>query len=135
MLGMFKIAGLSAVLSAGFVTAYNPSKLPDTAPVSGKIFVDRVPESDDRPTTRQTGPAPIMQSAGPAHGAAKGDRLGADVGETCRNHAWPNIARECLVAAEGTPVRNVVRTITVEMREGANTSVLVRVPAGDMAQR
>lgn len=140
MLEMIKIAGLSAVLSAGFVTAYNPSKLPETAPVSGKIYVDRILESDDRPmTSRITSTAtPRVQeaAAGSANQASKGDQLRtAGLGESCRAQAWPNIARECLVAAEGTPVRNMVRTITVETRESANTSVLVRLPSGDVAQR
>jgi hypothetical protein len=30
----------------------------------------------------------------------------------CAKQAWPYVARECLSAAQGTPVRNVTRTIT-----------------------
>lgn len=34
----------------------------------------------------------------------------------CTKQAWPYVARECLAAAEGTPVRKVTRTITANVR-------------------
>ncbi|NNM73035.1 hypothetical protein [Enterovirga aerilata] len=34
----------------------------------------------------------------------------------CARQAWPYVARECLAAADGTPVRKVSRTITASGR-------------------
>jgi hypothetical protein len=34
----------------------------------------------------------------------------------CAKEAWPYVARECLAAADGTPVRKVSRTITTNGR-------------------
>ena len=65
----------------------------------------------------------------------KGDLLRKAPQGACASQAWPNVAPECLEAASGTPVRSNVRMITVEQREGTNTSVLVRIPATEIAQR
>lgn len=67
--------------------------------------------------------------------SAKGDLQRAGSEGACASQAWPNIASECLGAPDGTPLRRSVRMITVEGREGANTSILVRLPAADVAQR
>ena len=34
----------------------------------------------------------------------------------CAKQAWPYVARECLAAADGTPVRQVSRTIAIVAR-------------------
>jgi hypothetical protein len=34
----------------------------------------------------------------------------------CTKQAWPYVARECLAAADGTPVRQVTRTIAIVAR-------------------
>ena len=34
----------------------------------------------------------------------------------CTKQAWPYVARECLAAADGTPVRQVSRTIAIVAR-------------------
>lgn len=139
MLELMKIVGLSAALSAGFVTASEMNEPADREPVSAKIYTDRVPQGEAVParvlkiTYAAGGPE---EAKGPQTSTkTKGDLLRPGPQRNCASQAWPNIAPECLGAADGTPFRGPVRMITVEQREGANTSVLVRVPAAEVAQR
>ncbi|MDQ4135083.1 MAG: hypothetical protein M3158_02750 [Pseudomonadota bacterium] len=128
MFELLKIAGVSAVLSAGFVTASEMQPQPAPEAAGAKIYNDRVPEGE---TTRFSH---AVYTVAPQDGDAglqtrregKGDALGKAQG--CASQAWPHIAPECL--GEGRPARGV-RMITVEQRQGANISVLVRVPASD----
>jgi hypothetical protein len=137
MFELMKIVGVSAVLSAGVVTASEMRGQPASEPVSGKIYTDRVPVGDAAPSrtlriayaSRDEGQEPRM-SAG-----TKSDLLRKATQGACESQAWPHITPECLESANGTPVRTSVRLITVEQREGANTSVLVRVPSPALAQR
>ena len=116
MFGLIKIAGLSAVLSAGLVTAYTP------APADGgKLYQDRIAQSFD-----DVGPAvrPVAFTLASAETTGSIDKAS----QRCAAQAWPNIAPGCLSAAAGTPARASVRTITIEKRETPNTSTLVRLP-------
>jgi hypothetical protein len=136
MFELMKIVGVSAVLSAGFVTASEMQAQPGRELASGKIYTDRVPQGDAVPARalRITYTGSQGESRGAqASAGGKGDLLRKAQG-TCASQAWPNVARECLEAANGTPARSV-RMITVEQREGANTSVLMRVPSPEIAQR
>jgi hypothetical protein len=134
MFQLLKIVAVSAVLSAGFVLM---SKMRvDAAATGGKVYIDRLPQGDAAPAQ----PSRLIHLAGgqidaPTAGAAagKGDSMRA-VPLACTAQAWPHVSRDCLIAADGTPARASVRTITMERREG-NTSVLVRVPAPELAQR
>lgn len=134
MFELMKIVGVSAVLSAGLVTASEMQPQPGAEPTSGKIYGDRVPEGD---------PARIEWAAYTAgqgdedqaqmRREGKGDAFAKGQQPECASQAWPHIAPECL-AGSGNPARGSVRMITVEQRQGANTSVLVRVPAADLAR-
>lgn len=114
--GMIKIAGLSAVLSAGLVTGFAPEPA-----AGGKLYQDRVVQSseEDAPAAR---PVAFRLAAAETTGSI------AKAAQHCTAQAWPNIAPECLTAASGTPARASVRTITIERRETPNTSTLVRLP-------
>lgn len=57
-----------------------------------------------------------------------------DFAPACANALWPHIDAACLTTADGRPARHV-RTITIGYLEGANTTVLVRIPVAEMAQR
>ena len=116
MFGMIKIAGLSAVLSAGLVTGFAPE--PATG---GKLYQDRVAQSfeDAAPSVR---PVAVRLAAAETTGSI------GKAAQDCTAQAWPNIVPECLSAASGTPARASVRTITIEKRETPNTSTLVRLP-------
>lgn len=121
MFGTFKLIGITAALAAGVVTAYDMPQVRAGSETAGKTYYDRVLPSE------------------PAHtGSIKSD-VKADAVRTrdpsCASEAWPNISRGCLLVEAGTPVRKPARTITIEKREGVNTSVLVRVPPGEIASR
>ena len=138
MFELMKIVGVSAVLSAGFVTASEMQVQPEREPVSGKIYTDRLPQGDAIPARvwRITyAPASGQDESRPQTSGTKGDLLRKAPQGACASQAWPNIASECLESASGIPVRSGVRMITVEQREGANTSVLVRTPSPELAQR
>ncbi len=52
----------------------------------------------------------------------------------CAGATWPNIDAKCLSTADGSPAPHV-RTITIGYQAGANTTVLLRFPSADVAQR
>lgn len=135
MFELLKIVGVSAVLSAGFVTASEIPGQPDREP-SAKIYTDRVPEGDAVPSRalRITYVAATPEEGPQVSNEAKGDLL-RNAPQRCASQTWPNIAPECLGAPDGTAHRGNVRMITVEQRDGANTSVLMRVPVSEVAQR
>ena len=136
MLDLMKIVGLSAVLSAGFVTA-SEIQAPAAPQTAGeKIYNDRVPQGEAVPAgTLRISYAAQSVDFGRVQAArdSKGNLLRNSPQRDCAAQAWPHIAPEC-VGTEGNPPRTV-RMITVEQREGANTSVLVRLPASDIALR
>lgn len=125
MITVLKLAGLSAVLSAGVVTAYELPKA--TAPAQAKIYQNRIlPDA----------PAPVAYAdAGKAVGPTGGAADDGSVGPNCFAQAWPYVSQDCVSDAKGAPARKAVRTITIERREAANTSTLVRVPTAAFAAR
>jgi len=136
MFQLLKIVGVSAVLSAGLVLV-SEMRVDAAASTGAKVYVDRLPQGEAAPAQ----PSRLIHLAGgqmdaptPGTAAGKGDSLRA-APLACTTQAWPHVSRECLVAADGTPARASVRTITMERREGVNTSVLVRMPAPELAQR
>lgn len=133
MLSTAKILGLSAVLSAGLVTALEFPRASET--IAPKAFSDRLVQEADAPSTTlrlPAGTASFTVSRAADGSLRKGDAAPAP---RCEVQAWPNIERACLSAADGTPARQAVRTITVETREAPNTSTLTRLPRTAMAQR
>lgn len=79
--------------------------------------------------------APVTQAHPAIQAAAartnKGDLL---VPPPCAGQRWPDIAPGCLVAADGTAIRPI-RTVTVGYRSGEASSVLIRMPAPQVASR
>ena len=133
MIASFKMIGLASALSAGVVTAYDLPR--QSAEPAGKTYYDRILPSDEIEAPKTVVALSVPETTGSVKASAepgKGDRL-AD--PSCAAQTWPNISRDCLVAENGTPIRKPVRTITIEKREGANTSTLVRVPATGVASR
>ena len=138
MFATFKMIGLASALSAGVVTAYDLPQLRDNAAPAGKTFYDRVLPSEEiqAPVTLAYA-ASLPETTGSEKEVrqdGKGDQL-KSLDATCSNQTWPNISRDCLVAENGATIRKPARTVTIEKREGANTSVLVRVPATGVASR
>lgn len=128
MLEAVKVIGLSAVLSAGLVTASAIPGMPVSGPVNAKIYSDRVADAAGPRLVAYT-----VASARTTTTQTRGDSL--SVADRCADQAWPHIPHECLTAVGTATARKSVRTITIEQREGANTSVLVRLPAPQLAQR
>jgi len=135
MLSWIKIAGLSAILSAGVVTASGNTGQAAITP--GKVSYDRLPPSSDVPEVRFGTRSLVGAPATPrsAFASGKGDRWSAPSEADCSRQAWPYISDACLAPAGEARAWRSVRTITVETREGANTSVLVRVPQPALAAR
>jgi len=126
MIGLLKIAGLSAVLSAGLVAAFDGSFAPERSLAAGTKRLDRLAQGTGEPARAQNG------SDRTASGHRNSMRS-ASAG--CAEQAWPYIAPACVASTQGAPVRAAARLITIEQRhEDANTSVLVRVPLS-LAQR
>jgi hypothetical protein len=123
MFGLVKIAGLSAVLSAGLVNAYTPA--PETG---AKLYQDRIVQSE-------AASVPLVRTAAytSSQDNVKGLAGKADSLRGCASQTWPNISPDC-VSPGAAPARAAVRTITIEKRDGGNTSVLVRLPT-DLAGR
>jgi hypothetical protein len=69
------------------------------------------------------------ENAAAVAGAPKGDFAPA-----CANAPWPNIEAGCLAAANGHPASHI-RTITIGYQAGDNITVLVRIPAAEIALR
>ena len=135
MMQWFKIAGLSAILAAGVVTAFGNTGQAASNP--GKLFHDRLPSSNDVP---QVGPETRALAVAPATsdqvvGSGKSDRLDARAQADCATQVWPYISAGCLIPVGEARAPRPVRTIAVETREGPNTSVLVRVPQTTVAAR
>jgi len=135
MMQWIKIAGLSAILAAGVVTAFGDTG--QAAPAPGKLFHDRLLASSDmpeaRPETRSRVVAPALSDRSVASG--KGDSLTASSKVDCTSQAWPYISAACLTPVGEARAPRPVRTITVETRAGANTSVLARVSQPTLAIR
>ena len=141
MFGLLKIAGISAVLSAGLVTAFDVPGAPERAPIAGQKFSDRLPQADGQVAARwaaaeTTGSVTVSEAVLRTQAAGgKGD-FQRMTSAGCDAQTWPNIAPACLTSADGTPVRQAVRTITIEeRRDDERTSVLARVPAAEIARR
>ena len=118
MITILKLAGVSAVLSAGVVTAFEPPQ----APVSGKIYQDRIIAEPAGPVTLADASAATVQKVA--------NDAGPSSGPDCRAQAWPYVSRDCM-SADGNAARKAVRTITIERRDAPNTSTLVRLPVGN----
>ena len=135
MLPWIKIAGLSAILAAGVVTAFGNTGQAAITP--GKVSYDRLPSSSDMPELRSEARSLVGEPAASSSDFAsgKGDRWSARSEGDCSAQTWPYISDACLTPAGDARAPRPVRTIAVETREGANTSVLVRVPQPTLAAR
>lgn len=117
-----RIVGISAALAAIFVVALEvpvaqsrtPAKVLERAPTA------TAPEAPVRHASAEpTMPATAPEAPRVVPGATPRQL-------DCRRQAWPYQDPGC-----GTAERRPVRTITIERREGMNTSNLIRLPADD----
>jgi hypothetical protein len=121
---------LSALMSAGIVAAV------DIGGVQAPETTAAVQVSERFPVTSEMfSPVPMTQFIAQKFAAdgSKADKL--PMADSCVSQDWPYIAQQCLVSADGAPVRKVSRVITIERRLGDNASELTRVPLAELAQR
>ena len=129
------MVALSALIAAGLVAAVDMSGSRADDQSATVQVAQRFPVSSE-----MFAPVPMsyfvaqkfIEQQAKADGG-RGDRL--PMSESCSRQDWPYLSRECLVAADGSPVRKVSRVITIERRIGDNISELVRMPVADLAQR
>jgi hypothetical protein len=115
----FKLAGVSALLSAGLVTGY-PATAPQPAPASGgKMFYERV---TDAPTVAAVAPASTAGKLAriDVNSAAKSDRVRTRPEIRCTDGAWVLAPADCVPNFDASSAR------TSEIRTSANLSSLVR---------
>lgn len=118
---------LSAFMSAGIVSSYDyvASRFEEPAAIQ---VAHRFPAAAETFVTAKAVPAPAATTI------RKDDRL-PSAPTNCSQQDWPYISQRCLVSADGRPVRNVSRVITVERRVGTTTSELTRVEMTALAAR
>jgi len=122
---------LSVLVSAGLVAALDaPSTATENETPNFQVS-QRFPTANEMFTPMALSQFAAIKFAAAAEGS-KADRLATDA---CDRAGWPYFAQDCLVNAEGGPVRKVSRVITIERRTGDNSSELVRTPVADIAQR
>src|SRR3954464_12515110 len=110
MIQWIKIAGLSAILAAGVVTAFGDTG--QAAITQGKLSHGRLPASSDMPEMRsEARRVPAVLGHGSVSG--KGDRWSSRTEADCSTQAWPYIAAECLTPAGEARSPRPVRTITI----------------------
>jgi hypothetical protein len=125
---------LSALMSAGIVAAFDMSSI-RADDQSATIQVTQrfpIPSEMFSPVSMSQFTAQKFAVQQAVADGRKGDKL--QMSEDC-NQGWPYLSQECLVSADGNPVRKVSRVITIERRIGDNISELVQVPVADLAQR
>ena len=123
-----KLAGLSAVLSAGLVTGF-PGAEQAPAPQPGKVFYDRV-QDGAAPATFLASVDPRALAPVDVNRADKGHPIRAGEEARCTDGAWLLLPANCV------PSFDLLSGRTTELRRSGNVSILVRDAApGALASR
>ena len=127
---ILKIAAVSAILAIGVASALEAAPKASLASPSPKLYQDRV--APDAPADRPARAAAIRLADASGAGlgpvldrGAKGDLAGR-VSDGCAAQTWPHVSGDCVRGTDGAPVRKAVRTISLEVREGGNSSVIAK---------
>jgi hypothetical protein len=128
-----KVITLAALVSIAILPVLNIAHVGAVDKTAATQVAQRFPLSSEMLT-----PVPVAAFAGHNEPQAtalsgKDDRL--PKAESCAWQNWPYLSQQCLVAADGVPLRSVSRVITIERRVDDNTSELIRMPVADLAQR
>jgi hypothetical protein len=99
-------------------------------PATAKIM-DRLPQGDD--ASPKLGAAELRPTT--EGSAGKGDRIASAQTGGCKEAAWPYVPRTCLTLVGAAEPRSSIRMITVEERQGENSSILLRLPQISVAAR
>jgi len=127
---MIKVLAAGMLILAGAISA--PLALPALAePLNASgaetnvVAAGRIDSAFASLSEAETDPA----IASAAARAPKGDFAPA-----CANAVWPNIEAGCVATADRRPARHA-RTVTIGYQAGGNATILVRLPAAEIAQR
>jgi hypothetical protein len=126
------MVALSALMAAGLVAAVDLSGSRVDDQSAAAQVAQRFPTNSEMFTPVSVGSFAAQKLIEAADGR-KGDKLPA--ADNCPQQDRPHLSPQCLISKDGSPVRKVIRVITVERRLGDNTSELVRVPVTNLAQR
>jgi hypothetical protein len=118
------LMGIALIIAGLLIAPFNASA---RAAATSGVAVDRIGAAFA--TLSEVTPDPAIAAA--AARLSKGDLASP---ANCAGAVWPNIDASCLRTADGSRARHV-RTITIGYQSGENTTVLVRVPSGEVAQR
>ncbi len=122
-----KLAGISAILSAGIVSGFPGAERGADHP-AGKLFYDRA--GDPSPATFSFAAAdPRALRSVDVNKSAKGDRGRVDGGARCTDQAWLLAAGDC------RPNFDLSSGRTAELRTADNVSTLVRAVPSPLASR
>lgn len=116
-----------ALIAAGLLVAPFNASARAAATAGDAAAADRIGQAFASLSDAE--PHPALKAA--ALHFAKGD---LEVPAHCIGAAWPNIDPSCLTTSDGAPAPHV-RTITIGYEAGGNTTVLMRVPAAELAAR
>ncbi len=119
--------GLAFAVAVAIAAPLNASAADTVATARAGIVADRI--DDAFALLRMTNIDPAGRTVVPR--PVRGDFLHTS---DCASATWPNIDASCLLAADGSPAPRV-RNVTVGNQIGANTTVLLRIPAPEMARR
>ena len=118
------LAGI-ALIVAGLLIAPFSATARAAATEGGDAASDRIGTAFSLISERE----PAAEIAAAAALVFKGD-LGAE--SICANAVWPSIDASCLARTDGAAA-HPVRLITIGYQSGDATTILVRVPAGEVA--
>jgi hypothetical protein len=120
------LAGIALILAGLLIAPFNASAR--AAATEGvDVASDRIGGAFSIASKRE----PAAEIAAAAALVFKGDLGAASI---CANAVWPNIDPSCLARTDGS-ASHPVRLITIGYQSGDATTILVRVPAGEVASR
>lgn len=119
------LVGIALIVAGLLIAPFNASAR--AAATQDDVAADRIGGAFSTISER----APDAAITAAAAQLSKGD-LGAN--PACAGATWPNIDASCLTKIDGSAA-HPVRLITIGYQSGDATTVLVRVPAGEVASR
>lgn len=132
------MVALSALIAAGLVGVFDPSAPRAEDPSANVVVAQRSPMSSEMFTPVSMAYFVSQKFIEQQQLAQQEQQQQVDGGKSnkldCSHEGWPYMSRNCLVASDGSEIRQVTRVVTVERRVSDNVSELMRMPA-DLAQR
>lgn len=128
MFTTLKLAGVSAVLAAGVLTAEPPKA--QIAAASSKTFQDRVAPDLAPNRAAYASPVRVADASGTESGtnverSRKADR-GAPASDPCAGQTWPHLSTGCIASRDAAAPARAVRTIGLQTSPETATTVVAK---------